>query len=447
MIKIKRGLNLPITGEPEQIIQDHKTPSTVAVLGGDYIGMKPTMAIRVADSVKLGQLLFTDKKSPEVRYTSPGAGRVIAIHRGDKRALLSVVIQLSGNDEIAFKSYSDGRLPSLKREQVVELLVESGQWTALRTRPYSKVANPKTTPHAIFVNAMDTNPLAPAIDKILEGKERDFANGLTVVSKLTDGKLYICKAPTTELPRIDLANLQVETFTGPHPAGNVGTHIHFLDPVSRQKMVWHLGLQDVIAIGRLFTTGKLYVERVISLAGPSVRQPRLVRTRIGAAVQDITAGEIREGEHRIISGSILSGHHAVAATAFLGRYDQQISVIPENRERKFLGWLSPGFNRFSVKNIYLSKLIPGKKFDFSTSLNGETRAIIPSGNYEKVVPLDLMPLFLMRALAVNDVEDAESLGCLELDEEDLALCSFVCPSKLEFGPLLRRNLTMIEKEG
>jgi len=447
MIKVKRGLDLPISGEPDQAIAETKIPAKVAVLGGDYIGMKPTMAVRVADKVRLGQLLFTDKNTPGIRYTSPGSGKVMAIHRGAKRALLSVVIQLAGGGEETFQSYAEGQLGTLKREQVVTQLLESGLWTVFRTRPFSRVPNPETSPHSIFITAMDTNPLAPSINKILEGQERDLGNGLKVISKLTDGKIFVCKAPKTEIPQVDLPNLVVEKFSGPHPAGLVGTHIHFLDPVNRKQINWHIGLQDVIAVGRLFTTGRLHMERVISLAGPSVKKPRLIKTRIGAAVEDITAGELTAGENRMISGSVLSGYRAKGPTAFLGRYHQQISVLPEYRKQELLGYLNPGLNLYSIKNIVFSKLIPNKKFEFNTSTRGEKRAIIPSYNYERVMPLDIMPLFLLRALAVDDVEEAENLGCLEMDEEDLALCAFVCPSKLEFGPLLRRNLTLIEKEG
>ncbi len=447
MIKLKKGLDLPITGAPEQVIRDQKDTSTIAVLGIDYVGMKPTMMVRVSDEVKLGQVLFTDKKNPSVKYTSPGSGRVIAIRRGEKRALLSVVIELSGDEEITFNSYSPDQLVSLEREKIVEQLLESGSWTALRARPFSKVADPDTTPHSIFITAMDTNPLAPSIEKILEGQDEDFRNGLQILSKLTDGKLHLCKSPGANIPSADLDNLSVEEFSGPHPAGLVGTHIHFLDPVGRQKTVWYIGVQDVVAFGKLFTTGKIAVERIVALAGPAVKEPRLIKTRIGASLADVTARELNGDDNRIVSGSILSGHAADEAVGFLGRYHQQISVLAEDRERRLLGWLDPGLNLFSVKNIVLSKLTPKKKFNFSTSTNGEHRPIVPSGNYGQVMPLDLLPLFLMRALAVDDVEEAERLGCLELDEEDLALCAFVCPSKLDFGPLLRRNLTIIEREG
>jgi Na+-transporting NADH:ubiquinone oxidoreductase subunit A len=447
MIKFKKGLDIPIKGKPEQIISLSKDPSTVALLGPDYVGMKPTMEVRVADKVKLGQVLFTDKKNSVIKFTSPGAGEIVSINRGEKRSLLAVVIKLYGNEEIMFNSYSDQQLKDLTNEQVIEQLLKSGMWTSLRTRPFSKIPDPETKPNSIFITAMDTNPLAPSIAKILKGQERDFANGAYIISLLTDKKIFICKSPGTEVPLIDRQNIVVEEFTGPHPAGNVGTHIHYLDPVSRHKTVWHIGLQDVIAIGKLFSTGKVHTERIISLAGPSVIKPRLLKTRIGASTEEILGNELKDGENRVISGSVLSGFAAYGTLGFLGRYHQQISVIPEFRKREFFGWLNPGINHFSTKNILLSGLIPGRQFNFNTTTYGEERAILPSGGYEKVMPLDIESLALLRALAVNDIDDAEALGCLELDEEDLALCAFVCPSKLEFGPMLRRNLTMIEKEG
>jgi Na+-transporting NADH:ubiquinone oxidoreductase subunit A len=446
-IEIKKGLDLPITGQPKQEIDEGRRPGKVAVVGTDYVGMKPKFAVSIGDSVKLGELLFTDKKTPSIRYTSPGSGKVIEINRGEKRMLLSVVIALEGSDEITFNSYSEHELPSLDRKKVVDLLLESGLWTSLRTRPFSMVANPEATPHSLFISVMDTNPLAPSVSKIIKGKEKYFTNGLIVLSKLTDGKLYLCKAPGESVPQPQLESMLLAEFSGPHPAGNAGTHIHFLDPVSRNKQVWYINAQDVVDMVILFTTGKLNVERIISLAGPSVRNPRLIKTRIGASVEDITSGELKEGEHRMIAGSVFSGHTAQKAMGYLGRYHQQISVIPEGRKREFLGWLTPGLNLYSVKMIMLSRLFPNKKFDFATSTHGDHRAIVPVGAYEKVMPLDIMATYLLRALAVDDVEEAEKLGCLELDEEDLALCTFVCPSKIDHGYELRRNLTVIEKEG
>ena len=447
LTKIKKGLTLPITGDPEQVISESNIPKRVAVLGDDYTGMKPTMEVKVGDRVKLGQVLFSDKKMPAVKYTSPGAGKVIEINRGEKRHFLSVVIELDGNEEITFQSYSETKLDSLTRKEIVDQLLDSGLWTSLRARPFSRVANPDVQPHSIFITAMDTNPLAPDVDKIIEGNKPNFITGLKILSKLTDGKLFLCKSPAANIPVNGVDRLNIEEFDGPHPAGNVGTHIHFLDPVGRNKTIWHISAQDVISVGILFSTGKLNTERIVSLAGPGVKNPRLIRTRMGAAISDIVEGELNEGDNRVISGSVFMGHSAEGPVNYLGRYHQQISVLVEWRDRKFFGWLSLGSNLFSVKRILISSLTPKKKFNFTTALQGGKRAIVPSGSYEKVMPLDILPTYLLRALAVSDVEESEALGCLELDEEDLSLCTFVCPSKIDHGINLRRTLTIIEKEG
>jgi Na+-transporting NADH:ubiquinone oxidoreductase subunit A len=447
LIKIKKGLNLPIKGEPIQEISYGKNVQQVALLGSDYVGMKPLFMVVPGDKVKLGQLLYVDKKMPFVKYTSPGAGKISAIHRGAKRAFISVVIELDGAEAVTFQAYSEKQLHTLDRKKVISQLLESGQWTAIRSRPYSKVANPETTPHSIFVTAMDTQPLAPSVEKILAGREEDFQNGLTVLSRLTDGKLYLCKAPGVNIPTGGIPSLSVEEFAGPHPSGNVGTHMHFLNPVYSNKFNWYVGAQDVTAIGKLFRTGEPDMERVISVAGPGVKNPRLIKTRIGASLKEITHGELHSGVQRIISGSVLSGNIAEEANGYLGRFHQQVTVIPEFIKLGFFGWMNPGYNLFSVKNILLSRLFPWKKFNFTTALHGGERAIVPIGSYEKVMPLDILPTHLLRALVVDDIEEAEKLGCLELDEEDLALCTLVCQSKIDHGHNLRRNLTIIEKEG
>ncbi len=447
LIKIKKGLDIPILGEPEQKIYPASNPRTVALIGYDYIGLRPKLAVKVGDRVKLGQLLFTDKKMPSVRYTSPGTGKVISINRGPKRVFESIVIELNGQDEITFDSFSDTQLKDIGRKKVKTLLIDSGLWTSIRARPYSKVADPGILPHSLFITAMDTNPHAPLVDAIIERNERDFVNGTIVLSKLTDGKTFICKCPGAPIPAADIKSLEVKEFAGPHPSGNVGTHIHFLDPVCRNKTVWHINSQDVIAIGRFFISGKIPIERVISLAGPSVKQPRLLKIHIGACIEDITESELLPIENRFVSGSVLSGRISTGAVTYIGRYHQQISVLEERRDRKFLGWMSPGFNIFSSRNIVISRLFPKKKFNFTTAIHGGERAIMPIGNYEKVMPLDILATFLLRSLMVDDIEEAEKLGCLELDEEDLALCSFVSPSKIDYGQVLRRNLTIIEKEG
>lgn len=447
MIKIKKGLTLPINGQPDQKITGGNPVKSVAVIGPDYIGMRPDFAVSIGDRVKLGQLLFTGKKMPLIRYISPGSGTVTGINRGEKRAFLSIVIELDGKEEITFQSFPDDKIKMLQRDAVIAQLLESGLWTAMRARPFSKVADPETKPHSIFITAIDTNPLAPSVEMIISEKSDLFKIGLEIISKLTDGKLFVCKAPGMTIPVPDDWNLVIEEFQGPHPAGNVGTHIHFLNPVSRLKTVWYIGAQDIIAIGHLFKTGRLMTDRVIALAGPLALKPRLIRTRLGVSLQDLTVNELKDSERRIISGSVFSGYTADGALAFLGRYHQQVTILPEDKERKLFGWLSPGANLFSVKNVVLSKIKPRKTFDFSTNMHGGVRSIVPVGSYEKVMPLDILPTYLLRALAVDDIDEAEKLGCLELDEEDLSLCTFVCPSKIEHGQNLRRVLTLIEKEG
>lgn len=454
---IKKGLNLPISGAPSQQIDVARPPKSIALLGDDYIGMKPTMAVQVGDTVRRGELLFEDKKTPGVRYTSPAAGTVTAIHRGAKRAFQSLVIELNeaerkgapdDADNVAFDAFTGNDPAGLGRDQITALLVESGLWTALRTRPFSKVPEPGTEPHSIFVTAIDTNPLAPSIEKVLAGHEDEFQRGLICVAKLTEGKTYLCKAKGAAIPANPNTGISIEEFEGKHPAGNAGLHIHLLDPVHREKTVWHIGLQDVIAIGHLFKTGRLNVERVVSLAGPVVTNPRLLLTRLGASLLDLTEGEVKSEDVRVISGSVLSGRQAQGEVhGYLGRYHQQVSVLREGREREFLGWLAPGKHKYSVLNIFLSRILDGKSFDFTTALNGSKRAMVPVGMYERVMPMDIMATHLLRSLISGDLEASEQLGCLELDEEDLALCTFVCPGKYDYGTILRRNLEIIDREG
>lgn len=445
MIKIKRGLDLPVTGAPAQRIEAGRPVRSVAVVGFDYHGMKPTMQVQVGDRVKLGQPLFSDKKTPGVVFTAPAAGVVSAIHRGDKRVLQSVVIDIQGDEQETFASYPAAQLGSLEAAQVRENLQASGLWTALRTRPYSKVPAVDATPSSIFVTAIDTHPLAADPAVIIAEQATDFENGLKVLTRLA--RVFLCKAEGVTLPGEGVAGVTTESFAGPHPAGLAGTHIHFLDPVSATKSVWTIGYQDVIAIGKLFTTGQLWTERVVALAGPVVEKPRLVRTRLGASLEDLTAGELQGSNNRVISGSVFGGRTARGPFAFLGRYHQQVSCLREGNDREMMHYLRAGVNKHSVLNIFVSRLAGGRLFDFTTTTNGSPRAMVPVGNYEAVMPLDVLPTQLLRYLIVGDTEMAQKLGCLELDEEDLALCTYVCAGKYEYGPILRDNLARIEKEG
>jgi Na+-transporting NADH:ubiquinone oxidoreductase subunit A len=462
-IQIKKGLDLPITGQPDLDVIETGRVRRVAVIGTDYAGVKPTMAVQAGERVKLGQLLFADKKNPGVRFTSPASGTVVDIHRGEKRILQSVIIEADDGEggnaptypvdrfaEETFGSYSVDRLANLSPGEAKGNLLASGLWTALRTRPYGKIPSPDSSPHSLFVNAMDTNPLAAPPRLAIQGREDDFKNGLSAISNLTDGKLYLCHHPEDSLPGSDFDFVTSVAFEGPHPSGLVGTHIHFLDPVSARKTVWHLNLQDVIAIGFLFRTGRIDVRRLMSLGGSMIARPRLLRTQIGASIDDLLAGELRDRgreEIRVISGSVLYGNLAVGPFAFLGRYHHQISVISENRSRQFLDWHRPGFDRFSVTNTFISKQIRGIKFPFTTSTGGGERPMVPIGVFERVMPMDMLITPLLRALMVGDTDQAQALGCLELDEEDLALSTFVCPGKEDYCSILSRNLTTIETEG
>jgi len=446
MITIKKGLDLPIAGAPSQVIDDGKTIKKVALLGEEYVGMRPTMHVRVGDEVKKAQVLFEDKKNPGVKFTSPASGKVIEVNRGARRVLQSVVVEISGDEQVTFDKYEENELVGLERSVVVSQLVESGLWTSLRTRPFSKVPAIDSSTKAIFVTAMDTNPLAADPELIINEQAKAFRAGLDVLSVLTDEKVYVCKADKS-LPSSSSAKVEEHTFNGPHPAGLAGTHMHFLYPVNAENVAWSINYQDVIAFGQLFLTGELYTDRVVSVAGPVVNNPRLIRTQLGANLEDLTDGELMNGEVRVISGSVLTGTQATGPHAFLGRYHLQVSVLREGRDKEFLGWAMPGKNKFSVTRTFLGHLFKGQLFNMTTSTNGSDRSMVPIGNYEKVLPLDMEPTLLLRDLCAGDIDSAQRLGALELDEEDLALCTFVCPGKYEYGPLLRECLDTIEKEG
>jgi Na+-transporting NADH:ubiquinone oxidoreductase subunit A len=450
--RLKRGLDLPLAGVPQQVIEPARRCSRVGVLGADMVGLKPTFAVQPGDRVQRGQLLFEDKATPGVRHTAPAAGTVVAIHRGEKRAFQSLVIEVDGDPaaetQSPFAAYGGAPPARLTADAVRALLLESGLWTALRTRPFSRVPDPASPPpRALFVTAIDTRPHAPSVDVVLAGRMDDFHAGVAALAQLTAGTTFVCVAAGSSVTAPTIAGVQLETFDGPHPAGNAGTHIHLLCPVDLERTVWHVGYQDVAAIGRLFATGRLDVERVVALAGPSVQRPRLLRTRLGASTDELTAGELLPGHQRVVAGSVLDGRLAAGPVhGYLGRHHQQVSALAEAGERELFGWIAPGADKFSIWGVVLGAWRRRARLALTTTTNGGKRAMVPIGSFERVMPLDLMPTFLLRALLVRDDERAEALGALELDEEDLALCTFVCPGKAEYGPLLREALHRIQKE-
>ncbi len=454
--RIRKGLDVPLAGAPAQRITEGPRCTRVAVLGDDFPGLKPRLRVAEGDTVRRGDVLFEDRALPGVRHTAAAAGRVRAIHRGPRRALLSVVIELSPDEQadrpgddafVRFDNWNTRDAVQRDPAGIRALLLESGLWTAFRTRPFGRVPQPDAVPAAIFVTAIDTNPLAASPEVVLADRRADFDRGLERIARLTDGPTYVCVGPGSHVASGLTAPVRIETFDGPHPAGTAGVHIHRLAPVGRDRTVWTLGCQDVAAIGVLFETGRIDAARVIALGGPPVADPRLVRSRLGAATGDL-AGEVRAGASvRWISGSVLSGKAAMGEVfGYLGRYDVQLSVLDEGGERTFLPWLAPGRHAFSVIPVTLSAFLPRRRLAFTTDTHGGRRAMVPIGVYERVMPMDILPTFLLRALAVQDTERAEELGCLELLEEDLALCSFVDPGKTDFARMLRVTLDTLEND-
>jgi Na+-transporting NADH:ubiquinone oxidoreductase subunit A len=446
-IKIKKGLNIPIKGEPEKAISDGAEVTTVAAVATDVSGIRPRMAVQVGDRVRLGQVLYHDKRNPQVPFTAPGAGEVVAINRGARRALQSVVIRLEGDDAESFKAWDASQLETLDSEEVRGTLVASGLWTTLRTRPFSRIPAPDATPAAIFVTAIDTNPLAVDPAFFIERDPEAFDNGLKVLSRIAECPIYLCTAPDSGIRCPHPEQFHHAEFDGPHPAGLVGTHIHFLMPVGKTRTVWHIGYQHVMAVGRLFTTGRLPTERMITLCGPMALRPRILRTRIGASTVDLLEGETAPGNLRVISGSVLGGHRAAGPLAYLSRYQTQLTVLEEYRDREFLAWMMPGVDRFSLTRTFASTLLHSGKFNLTTTQNGSPRAMVSTGAFESIMPLDVLATPLLKALLVEDTDRAQELGCLELAEEDLALCSFVCNGKHDYGAYLRMNLNEIEVNG
>ncbi len=445
---LSKGLDIPLKGVPRQVIRPGPDISQVALIGDDYIGLKPTMLVKEGDQVKLGQQLFTDKKNQGVVFTAPGCGTVKEIKRGQKRKFETLVIALDGDDGVTFQGLN-GRISSdVPAEEIRRTLRESGLWCGFRTRPYGKIPAVDASPSSLFVTAIDTAPLAadPAI--IIDEHKDAFCLGLEFLNQFLPVPVNLCLADGYDVSGLPGQGINIFFFSGPHPAGLPSTHIHFIDPVHAGKQVWHICCQDVIGIGHLFRTGRLSTERIVALGGPGVKEPTLLRTRAGASIKELCTDQLDSAEvYRVLSGSVLDGRHGAGVYGFLGRYHRQVSVIQEKNGRAFLGWMMPGRDRFSSTGLFLSSLLSKKTFSMKTAAWGGKRAIFPLGTYEKVMPLDIVATVLLKSLAVRDTEKSSALGCLELIEEDLALCSFVCPGKNDYGPMLRDILTTIEMEG
>ncbi|WP_425052361.1 Na(+)-translocating NADH-quinone reductase subunit A [Psychromarinibacter sp. S121] len=443
--RLSKGLDMPVLGAPGDTIEDGAQIRTVAILGADYIGLKPRISVQEGDVIAAGAPILAHKDTPEVQVTAPVSGRVRAINRGARRALVSIEIEVDATaaEPVDFSGTGD----STSRGGLAEKLCAAGLWTSFRTRPYSKVPAPDATPAAIYVTAMDSEPLSADAALIIGEDPAAFADGLAAVAKLTDGTTYLCHEIGADIPGADVEGVVAAGFSGPHPAGLAGTHMHFLEPPSATKTVWTIGYHDVISIGRLLQTGRLDSRRTVALTGPLCRRPRLVRTVAGASMTDLCAEDLAtDTPVRIISGSILSGRGGEGPTAYLGRYARQVTLIEEDHKQIPMGWIRPMPSKYAVQPV-LGSALSRKLYALTSNLNGGRRAMVPIGTFERLMPQDFLPTQLLRSLLVMDTDTAQALGALELDEEDVALCGFACPAKYEYGIALRDSLTKIEKEG
>ena len=445
-IKIKKGLNIHLQGEAEKQLADFSLPETFAIKPTDFIGVTPKLLVKPGDEVEAGTPLFFDKHNEEIKFCSPVSGEVIEILRGDKRMILE--IKILADKEIIYTPFEKLPIHNQNREIIMKALLESGVWPFIRQRPYGIIANPKQIPKAIFISAFDTSPLAPDYDFIMQGHDHDFQTGIDALQKLTDGKIYLNLNGGKEQATIftNAKNAEINYFSGPHPAGNAGVHIHHLNPVNKGETVWYINPQDVLIIGRLFNHGKLDATRIVALTGSQVKSPKYYKTVAGSAVSNlIEDGGLYEGENRIISGNVLSGRQ-IEQAGYLNFYDAQITVIPEGNKPEFMGWLAPGLKKFSASRTFFSWITPTKKYFIDTNLHGEERPFVVTGEYEKVFPMDIYPVQLLKAIMIEDIELMENLGIYEVVEEDFALCEFICTSKIPSQSIIRHGLELVRKE-
>ena len=445
--RILKGKDIKLKGAARKEIVAMPLPRQVAIQPSDFLGLKLRLAVKADDAVKAGSVLLTDKAIPEIRICSPVSGKIAAINRGDKRLLLEIVVETDGHQQAErLAVFPEHQIPNLSKQDIIKHLLEGGLWPTIRQRPFSKIANPHDAPKSVFIHAMNTEPLALDIDFILNNRQQEFQTGLNILKKLTGGEVHLCAAQGSKSKALtESKNVQIHQFAGPHPAGNVSTHIHYVDPLNKDEVVWYIEAQDVLRIAALFTQGIHSAERVVAVTGEMAKNRVYARTVIGAPLSSLLQGSDLNNA-RCISGSILAGKD-VGKNGFLRFYDSQISVIPEGGERKLLDWMSPGFNKYTFSKTFVSSFLPEKEVSLDTDKHGSDRAIVFNHIYDQYVPLDIMTFFLLKAVLSGDIEEAEKLGILECDEEDFALCSFACPSKTDVGGIIRQGLDLIEREG
>ncbi len=444
-VKLKKGFDLRMKGIAEKKMVEVTDPVLFAVKPTDFPGLTPKMEVKPGEKVQAGTTLFVDKLNPEIRFTSPVSGTVVAVNRGERRKLLEVVVEKSGDDFINFGKQD---LSALSAGKIKELLLASGLWPAVRQRPYHIIASPGSVPKSIFVSGFDSAPLAPDYNFIAENSDASlFQTGITVLKKLTEGKVNLIFNGKSETPERlkKIAGAEISWFSGPHPAGNVGVQIHHLDPLNKGEVVWIVNFQDVTTIGRLFDEGIYKNERIVALTGSEMIAPHYCKMRAGAAIDSLLKEKVKAGHQRYISGNVLTGTN-IGEHGFLGFYDAQITVIPEGDYYEFFGWAMPGFDKPSFYRTFFSALLPKKNYLLNTNLHGGERAFVLTGKYEKVVPMDIYPMQLLKAILAQELEMMENLGIYEIAEEDFALCEYICPSKIEIQAIVRQGIDLMIKE-
>jgi Na+-transporting NADH:ubiquinone oxidoreductase subunit A len=445
VIKLKRGLDIPLKGEAVKELVSPELPVRFAVKPVDFKLIRPKMMVRADDIVKAGTPLFFDKFNPDVLFTSPVSGRIIAVNRGERRKILEVVVKR--DDKIIYEGFEKNNPARLTREEIARRLLKAGLWPLIKQRPFGIIPRPADKPRSIFISGFDSAPLAPDYGFIMEGTTPVFQAGIDALKKLTDGKIHLNVSADRPVPETykNTRDVQLNYFSGPHPAGNPGVQIHHIDPIHKNGTVWQINPQDVLIIGRLFMDGRVDFSRIVAVTGSEVLNPRYYSTMMGASVTSLLKNNLKEGTLRFISGNVLTGNR-IPADGFISFFDSQLTVIPEGKHHRFMGWAEPGINRYSVSRSFLSSLRRGHKFVMDTNYNGGPRAFVMTGVYEKVVPMDIFPQELIKSIIVEDIDRMENLGIYEVIEEDLALCEYVCPSKMEIQSILRNGMDLIIKE-
>ena len=443
VIKLKKGLDIKLKGTAEPVLEELPVPATVALKPTDFRGLTPKLTVKQDQEVKAGDAIYYDKYHPEVLFTSPVGGKIALVNRGERRRIIEVVIETDPDAGDAEFKQADPQ--SLSPEEIREQLLKSGLWPVIKRRPYGIIAFPGERPRDIFISAFDTAPLAPDYNFIMERHLETFQKGINALAKLTEGKVFLGVCETSVFTKVK--NTAIRQFSGPHPAGNVGVQIHHTAPVNKGEVVWTVSPQDVLFIGRLFETGRVDFSRIIALTGSEVEKPKYLQILSGASVSSLVEGRLKTADHkqRIISGNVLTGTK-VNPQNFLGFYDTQVTVIPEGDEYELLGWATPGIEKFSASRAYLSRLFPKNEYVLNANLHGGERAFVLSDQYAKVMPMDILPVFLLKAILANDIDKMEQLGIYEVIEEDMALCEYVCTSKMKVQHILRSGINTMIKE-